>query len=115
NFWLVGDSKITAFEQINFLQRFYESKLPITERTERIMREMIVIENKTTYSLSGKTGWSIRGDHNNGWFVGYVERDKKVYYFATNVEPEVDFDMSQFPTARKKVTYQALEEMEIIN
>ncbi len=33
-FWLVGDSKINQFEQIDFLSRLYYSKLPISGKTE---------------------------------------------------------------------------------
>ena len=113
-FWLAGESKINQFQQIDFLKRLYESKLPISQRTEAIMKRMMLIENQEAYKLSGKTGWSIRNGNNNGWFVGFVETQDKTYFFATNVEPQQEFDMEMFPMMRKEVTFQALKQLKII-
>ena len=113
-FWLEGESRINQFQQIDFLKRFYQSELPISERTEAIMKRMMVIEYNDNYKLSGKTGWSIRNGNNNGWFVGYVETQNKTYFFATNVEPKQQFDMNIFPMIRKDVTYKAFEQMGIL-
>ncbi len=73
-FWLQGSSQISQFQQIDFLKRFYHSKLPISKRTEQIAKKLIVIEETPDYKISGKTGWSIREGNNNGWFVGFVEK-----------------------------------------
>ncbi|GJM31608.1 MAG: beta-lactamase [Saprospiraceae bacterium] len=108
-FWLEGNSKISPFQQIAFLQRFYTSKLSISERTYQIMKRLMVMDKNDAYQLSGKTGWSIVDGHNNGWFVGYMEQGDQVYYFATNVEPLADMNMDDFPGARKVVTMKGLE------
>ncbi len=113
-FWLQGESRITQFEQIDFLKRLYQSDLPISDRTKEIMKRMMVIEENKEYKLSGKTGWSIRNGNNNGWFVGYIESRNKTYFFATNVEPKEQFDMNMFPMIRRDVTYKAFEQMNII-
>jgi beta-lactamase class D len=107
-FWLEGESKISQFEQIDFLYRFYNSTLPISARTENIMKRLMVIEENDTFKLSGKTGWSIRNGNNNGWFVGYFEKDGKVLFFATNIDPRKEFNMDLFPMIRKQITLQAL-------
>jgi len=107
NFWLQGDSKITQLKQIDFLKRLYLGKLPISHRTQEIMNSLMVIEETDTYKLWGKTGWSIRGEHNNGWFVGYIKTNGDTYFFATNIEPKNSLDMSLFPSLRKKVTLEA--------
>lgn len=112
-FWLQGDSKISQFEQIDFLKRLYLSQLPISERTIQVMKSMIVVEENDAYKLSGKTGWSVNDGHNNGWFVGYVEATNNVYFFATNIEPTDKFDMNNFASARKDLTYKALKQMEV--
>jgi len=113
-FWLEGESRINQFEQIDFLKRFYLSQLPISKRTEKIMKRMIVIDDNDHYKLSGKTGWSITDEINNGWFVGYLETSDNVYFFATNVEPTEQFDMSTFPKIRKDITYEAFKQLKII-
>ena len=113
-FWLEGNSRITPFEQLDFLSRFYTSKLPISSRTERIMRRLMVIEDKVNYRLSGKTGWSNTNEIDNGWFVGYLERSGQAYFFATNIEPGKEFSMSMFADTRKAVTYEALGKLDLL-
>ncbi len=114
-FWLVGDSKISQYEQINFLKRFYYEVLPISERTEKIMKRLMVIENNKDYKLSGKTGWAVREGHNNGWFVGYLEKGSEVYFFATNIDPKEKFNMKLFPKIRSEITLEALKKLKILN
>ena len=106
-FWLEGDSKISQMEQIYFLKRLYLSELPISKRTEIIMKKMLIIEERDEYKLSGKTGWSVDNDIDNGWFVGYLEVKDELYFFATNVEPKADFDMLMFPKIRNTATMDA--------
>lgn len=106
-FWLEGDSRITAMEQIDFLSRLYYSQLPISKRTEKIVKDMIFIDEKPTYYLSGKTGWSVRNGNNLGWFVGYIEKGDDVYFVATNVDPKESFDMKNFTKIRLQVLKEA--------
>ncbi len=118
-FWLIGDSKINQYEQINFLRRFYQSELPISEKTMLIMKDILVVEEGQTetgetFVLSGKTGWAVRNGQNNGWFVGYVEIGSKMYYFATNIDPAEDFNMGMFPLIRKQITLEVLRSLNII-
>jgi beta-lactamase class D len=113
-FWLEGESQINQYQQIEFLKGFYNSELPISQRTETIMKRMIVIEEDETYKLSGKTGWSIRDGNNNGWFVGFVEIKENTYFFATNIEPNQRFNMDMFPMIRKELTFKALKQLNII-
>jgi|TARA_B100000315_G_C14450523_1_gene528882 beta-lactamase class D len=114
SFWLKGESRINQFQQIDFLKRFYHSELPISKRTETIMKRMMVIEHNSIYKLSGKTGWSIKNGNNNGWFIGYVETQNKTYFFASNIEPKKQFDMAKFPMIRKDVTLKAFKQMKLI-
>jgi len=107
-FWLEGNSEISQYQQIDFLDRFYRSELPISRRSDSIMKRMMVIEENDTFKLSGKTGWSIRNGNNNGWFVGYLEKENKVLFFATNINPGVEFNMDLFPVIRKEITMRAL-------
>ena len=107
NFWVQGESRINQFEQIDFLRRFYHSELPISERTETLMKSIMVIEKNENYRISGKTGWSFSEENNNGWFVGYMESEGKVLFFATNLEPKDPSKIDEFVAARKDLTYEA--------
>lgn len=114
-FWLEGDSKINQRQQIDFLKRFYQSELPISKRTEVMMKRLMIIDETDSYTISGKTGWSIRNGNNNGWFVGYIESRNKTYFFATNVEPKASFDMDMFSVIRSDISKKAFRHMGIID
>lgn len=113
-FWLQGESRISQFEQIGFLQRLYRSELPISKRSEIIIKSMMIIEENQDYTLSGKTGWSINNGEDNGWFVGYIETQRNTYIFATNVEPTPQFQMNRFPQIRRDVTLTAFKQMSVL-
>ena len=113
-FWVKGNSTISPLEQIDFLRRFYEGSLPISKRTQSIVKEMMLLEEESSYRLYGKTGWGVVGDQNNGWFVGFVEKGNQTYFFATNVSPKEGFDMKNFAKIRLAITKDALREMAVI-
>lgn len=71
----------------------------------------MIIEDNGNYKLSGKTGWSIGNGNNNGWSVGFVETEDNTYFFATNVEPNQQFNMDMFPMIRKDLTFKALKQI----
>ena len=112
NFWLDGESKISQIQQIQFLKRFYFSELPISKRTESIVKNIMLIEKTDEYTLSGKTGLSAKNDLYNGWFVGYFEVKNKVYFFATNLEPMKKEAINEaFYSARINATKQAFKNL----
>ncbi len=114
NFWLRGSSRITQMQQIDFLERFYFSELPISKRTEKIMKKLTIIEKAERYVIRGKTGLSKDNELYNGWFVGYVEIENKTYFFATNIEPKKEFDFDTFIQKRIDLTFAALKQMGFI-
>ena len=114
NFWLEGESKISQIQQIDFLKKLYLSELPISKATAEIMKDIMEIEKTDQYILRGKTGWGFNNKTDNGWIVGYIEKDKKVYFFATNIEPGENFDMDNFRTARINLTKEAFRKVKIL-
>ncbi|XOV66141.1 MAG: class D beta-lactamase [Fluviicola sp.] len=108
-FWLEGKSQISQFEQIEFLRKFNDKRLPISQKTYETMRRMMIIEENDQFTLRGKTGWSVTNSQDNCWFVGWVETEQGAYYFATNVEPGPTTNSDDLYTLRKDITYQALE------
>jgi beta-lactamase class D len=110
SFWLRGESRISQFGQINFLERFYFGKLGISERTMNIMKTVMLIEDSPGQRLSGKTGLGRMNDTDIGWFVGYHEIGKKILFFATNIQPK-DENTTDFNAKRLTATKLALELM----
>lgn len=87
-FWLNGKLQISPQEQIDFLRRLYSNNLPFSQRSLNLVKDIIIIEKTPDYTFRGKTGWFGFGSHNTpqiGWFVGYLEKGKNVYFFATNI------------------------------
>lgn len=84
-FWLGSSLQISAFQQIDFLKRLYLMELPASERSVRILKDVLLVEATPAYRLRGKTGLK-QGDPGVGWWVGWVERDDNTYFFATNID-----------------------------
>jgi len=114
-FWLEGESRITMNQQLDFLARFYEQELPISERTSQIVKKIMLLESTGNYQFSGKTGWAVRNGNNYGWFVGYLETKNKVYFIVTNIEPAEKFNMDLFPKIRSQISLEAFRKLEIID
>ena len=111
-FWLDGKLRITAKEQIEFLIKLYQNKLPFSGRSISIVKDIILNEKTDKYVLRAKTGWAFDVTPQIGWWVGYVERDGNAYFFAMNIDiVNPDNDLS----ARTEVTKSILREMKIID
>jgi len=108
-FWLVGDFQISQFDQIDFLQRLYNQELPISKKTYKIMKTVMLMDEKENYKLSGKTGWAIREDNNIGWFVGFIETDNNTYFLATNVIPKNQIGLDNFAKLRLQISLEAFK------
>lgn len=79
------------------------------------MKKILVLEQRDGAVLSGKTGtgWKdgvLNGIPINGYFVGYVEKDRNVYFFATHIEAQ---DAATGGKA-KAITLQILEDEQLI-
>lgn len=111
-FWLTGGLRISPEEQVDFLRRFYFGELGVSERTTRIAKDILVLEQTPRYRLSGKTGWAGFGEPapQIGWLVGYLERGGNVYFFATNIDIEENEDAA----ARLAITKAILHSLGLI-
>ena len=116
SFWVVGESRITAFEQIAFLKALRDRDFDLKEHTWNEMRAIMVHSETEAYVIRAKTGWSIVDEtEHNAWWVGYIERTVgEVIYFATNVEPGPELDPNKLGGARVRVTEAALQALGVI-
>lgn len=81
-FWLEGPLTISPVEQTLFLARFAQGKLPLPKKAQMQTRELLLVEQNDDWSLFAKTGTVAR----HGWWVGWVEKEGKIYTFALNIE-----------------------------
>ncbi|MBD2449346.1 class D beta-lactamase [Nostoc sp. FACHB-152] len=109
-FWLEGPLQITPRQQIDFLQRLYRKDLPFSLRTLDLVQDIMIFERTPNYILRGKTGWATSVKPNIGWFVGYLEQNNNVYFFATNINIQDNDDV----TARIEVTRRSLKALGLL-
>jgi beta-lactamase class D len=92
-FWLDGSFQVSALEQVEFLRKVIERKLPYRADSYDTLRQIMLMEEGEGYALRAKTGWATRIDPDVGWYVGYVERADGVWIFALNMEVRSDGDL----------------------
>lgn len=113
-FWLEGNSGISQEEQIDFLRRVHDGKVPFAKQNLVVLKKVMLIEEKAGARLYGKTGWvGGKANPNIGWFVGYVEKGDKVYYFATNIESPKPVP-DTFVPARREITETLLKQLGVL-
>lgn len=110
-FWLDGSLQISAQEQIDFLKQVYQRQLPFSAHSYDTLRQIMLAEQTATYRLYAKTGWASSASPQVGWYVGYVETAKQVWFFATNLDIS---DASQLPL-RLTLTREALQAKGILD
>lgn len=84
-FWLDGALRISALEQLRFLQRLYRNQLPFRLEHQRLVKDLIVVQAGPDWILRAKTGWQARLDPQVGWWVGWVDRPEGAVFFALNI------------------------------
>ncbi len=91
-FWLDGELRISAMEQVHFLRRLYRNDLPFSQAVMDVVKDVMIVEEGENYVIRAKTGWGQLGSGQIGWWVGYVERGDDVFFFSTNVDIRRDED-----------------------
>jgi beta-lactamase class D len=104
-FWLEGDLRISAVEQIAFLKNLCAKQYPFRSSSFELLGRVMLVERTSAYAMWGKTGWAQRVVPQVGWFVGYVEAGGKVWFFATNMEIAKPEDAG----LRRQITMEALK------
>lgn len=87
-FWLYGGLRISALEQVEFLRRFVGGSLPFAERSQGLVRQVLLVEETPDYRLLAKTGLTLPAGNEVGWWIGWVEKGNERWLFASNFEPE---------------------------
>ena len=86
-FWLQGALRVSAFDQVRFLHRLAEGRLPATQRAQRLVRQAMVVERTRDYTLFAKTGTTGPVREPVAWWIGWIERKgRPTAYFAMNHE-----------------------------
>lgn len=106
-FWLNGGLRITARQQVAFLQRLYHNDLPFSQRSMDIVKDIMIREKGDDFVFRYKTGWADSPDPDTGWLVGWMERQGNVWFFAMNIDIQKDEDAA----ARLAISKAVFEEL----
>lgn len=109
-FWLSASLKISAEEQVKFLRKMWNEKLPLSKLTYAKTKEIIFTrELSTGEKIYGKTGTCCidndctKNPKQLGWFVGVVEKGNHSESFAFNFSDKDASKSYAGPRARKMV------------
>ncbi len=111
SFWLDGDLRISAVEQINVLKNIYKEKYAFDRKNYEVLKSLMIVDKNENYIVRAKTGVAGSVSPNIGWYVGYIETKDDVNFFACNV----DLMKPEHFKIRKEIIYTALRELKIIN
>lgn len=112
-FWLDGGLRISPMQQIDFLQSMQEGELPVSQHSLDVIRKIMVVSDTNGYVLRAKTGWGGYEQKDLGWYVGYLEKNQKVYYFA-NCIFSADTANPDFARARIEIVNSILKRLKLI-
>ena len=85
--WYAYQPDISSDEQLGLIKRLYFDQLPFFNRPQKLVREMMPVENNSNYRLAYKTGQGINAEgHALGWVLGWEEENKHPYFFVINLE-----------------------------
>ena len=111
--WLSSSLQISPEEQLVFLQKMLLGKLPVSEKSVQMTKQLLFIENIADgWKLYGKTGSGYitnaadRSDKSKplGWFVGWVERSNgMIVFFAQYIQEDKPSDVSLGLKAKAKL------------
>lgn len=105
SFWLEGNLRISPQQQVEFLVRLYRNDLPFRPEVMDTVKSIMGSESTENYVLRSKTGLAVLlAEHNVGWWVGWVEQDEEVTFFAIALEahsPDASFIPARIGIARE--------------
>lgn len=88
HFWTRGGLRVSAMEQVRFLHRLAEGRLPMTQRAQRLVRSALAVEKTRERTLYAHAGAVATGGDAVAWWVGWIERKGRPQaYFAMNFTP----------------------------
>lgn len=129
-FWINDTLQISADEQVGFVKRLYFNELPFSERSQRIVKSMMLREETPEYKLYYKTGWAQLPKKDVLWVVGFVERIEHLkehensmnksserlypYFFAQNFDIPARDTSKDWGKVRIEIMHQILKDFRAI-
>jgi beta-lactamase class D len=108
-FWLTGELRIDPVQQIDFVDRLRRGVLPISKRSQDVVRDILPVTNAGDAVIRAKTGLlgAELGKPSLGWVVGWAEKGSAQTVFALNL----DVREPRHIAARMTLTQQCLSDI----
>jgi beta-lactamase class D len=87
-FWLTGDLRIDPVQQIDFVDRLRRGVLPVSKRSQDLVRDILPVTKAGDSIIRAKTGLlgAEIGKPSLGWVVGWAEKGSAQTVFALNLD-----------------------------
>jgi beta-lactamase class D len=85
-FWLTGDLRIDPVQQIDFVDRLRRGALPVSKRSQDLVRDILPVTKVGDATIHAKTGLTDRDHGSLGWMVGWVDKGEQPTVFALNMD-----------------------------
>lgn len=90
-YWMESSLKISPIEQVELLAKLYQNELDFAPENTAAVKEAMKLSVASDTVLYGKTGTGRVNDKNiSGWFVGSVENEQHTYFFACNIQSDLN-------------------------
>jgi beta-lactamase class D len=83
--WPNNALRISADEQLGLMKRLYFDQLPFRKSVQETTREWMKVEDNSAFRLHGRMAAIPSSKESLGWFVGWIEENRHVYFFTTLV------------------------------
>ncbi len=122
NSWHDGSLLISPDEQVGFMLGLYHDKLTFSNRTHRIVRNLLPTEDSLSrsdkpYKITYKTGLSLNDSTYDAWMVGFFEdslNNAHPYFFANNFEMPISTPMDTVLKLRLQTTHEIFRSMGLL-
>lgn len=113
-FWLWGDSRITPWEQMNFILHFRNYQLHFSSENINLVSKLIILKQTDKWTFRGKTGMTVQDGKNIGWLVGYHEENDNTWLYVCNVESGLE-NSAKFRESRRGITEKVFKSMGLMS
>jgi beta-lactamase class D len=85
-FWVSGALRIDPMQQIDFVDRLRRGVLPISKRSQELVRDILPVTKVGDAVIHAKSGLTDHAHGSLGWMVGWAEKGSAQTVFALNMD-----------------------------
>lgn len=95
SFWKNDAIKITPDEQLGFIKSLYFSQLPFQKRTQAIIKNLLIKESTSLYTLAYNTGVTLSNGSLIEVLTGWILENNHIYFFSLTTKAKQEQNMER--------------------